>query len=233
MGIGQSPIMQHTEPHILDRRMHFAPLHALAETLLPHALEPTKDGSHDLSHLQRVWHNVRRIVDEEGGNLRVLLAATLLHDCVSVEKNSPLRAQASRLSADKARGILAGLGWSDAEREAVAHAIAAHSFSAALTPASLEARILQDADRLDALGALGVARTFYVSGRLGLALYDPADPTARQRELNDSRFTLDHFQTKLLHLAEGFQTSRGTRLARIRQERLQRFRQELLEEIGE
>lgn len=233
MGIGQSPIMQHTEPHILDRRMHFAPLHALAETLLPHALEPTKDGSHDLSHLQRVWHNVRRIVDEEGGNLRVLLAATLLHDCVSVEKNSPLRAQASRLSADKARGILAGLGWSDAEREAVAHAIAAHSFSAALAPATLEARILQDADRLDALGALGVARTFYVSGRLGLALYDPADPTARQRELDDSRFTLDHFQTKLLHLAEGFQTSCGTRLARIRQERLQRFRQELLEEIGE
>lgn len=225
--------MQHTEPHNLDRRMHFAPLHALAETLLPHALEPTKDGSHDLSHLQRVWHNVRRIVDEEGGNLRVLLAATLLHDCVSVEKNSPLRAQASRLSADKARGILAGLGWSDAEREAVAHAIAAHSFSAALPPATLEARILQDADRLDALGALGVARTFYVSGRLGLALYDPADPTARQRELDDSRFTLDHFQTKLLHLAEGFQTSCGTRLARIRQERLQRFREELLEEIGE
>ncbi len=225
--------MRDAELDNLDRRMHFAPLHALAETLLPHALEPTKDGSHDLSHLQRVWHNVRRIVDEEGGDLRVLLAATLLHDCVSVEKNSPLRAQASRLSADKARGILAALGWNDAEIEAVAHAIAAHSFSAALAPATLEARILQDADRLDALGALGVARTFYVSGRLGRALYDPADPTAQQRELDDARFTLDHFQTKLLHLAEGFQTSCGARLAQIRHARLQRFRQELLEEIGE
>lgn len=213
--------------------MTFAPLHTLATTLLPHALEPGNDGAHDLSHLQRVWNNVRRIAGEEGGDLKVLLAATLLHDCVAVEKSSPLRPRASQLSADKACGVLAELGWSSCEIDAVAHAIAAHSFSAAIAPTSLEARILQDADRLDALGALGVARTFYVAGRLGRALYDPNDPCAEQRELDDAHFTLDHFQTKLLHLAEGFNTAAGARLAQVRHERLQRFRQELLEEIGQ
>ena len=71
----------------------FAPLPDLAHVLLPHALEPGSDGAHDLSHLQRVWNNVRRIAHQEGGDLEVLLAATLLHDCVAVEKNSPLLIQ--------------------------------------------------------------------------------------------------------------------------------------------
>lgn len=64
----------------------FAPLIDLAAQLLPHALEPSDDGAHDLAHLQRVWHNVRTLQAEEGGNLEVLLAAVLLHDCVAVEK---------------------------------------------------------------------------------------------------------------------------------------------------
>lgn len=79
----------------------FAPLQLLAAQLLPHALEPSEDGAHDGAHLQRVWHNVRTLHAEEGGDLGVLLAAVLLHDCVAVEKNSPLRSQASRLAAEK------------------------------------------------------------------------------------------------------------------------------------
>lgn len=166
----------------------FAPLHTLAAQLLPHALEPAEDGAHDLSHLQRVWSNVRRIAEQEGGDLHVLLAATLLHDCVAVEKNSPLRSQASRLAAVQAGKILASLHWAQAPIDAVAHAIEAHSFSAAIEPISLEAKILQDADRLDSLGALGVARTFYIAGRMGSALYDPLDPRAAHREYDDNAF---------------------------------------------
>ncbi|OLF55048.1 HD domain-containing protein [Pseudomonas chlororaphis] len=209
----------------------FAPLSDLAATLLPHALGPVADGAHDLSHLQRVWANVRRIAQEDGGDLHVLLAATLLHDCVAVEKNSPLRAQASRLSAEKASALLRQLGWPEARVAAVAHAIAAHSFSAAIEPTTLEAWILQDADRLDALGAVGVARTFYVGGRLNRALYDACDPRAQHRDYDDSRFTLDHFHTKLLHLAEGFRTRTGAHLAQVRHARLKRFMDELVEEI--
>jgi uncharacterized protein len=210
----------------------FAPLQTLAATLLPHALEPSEDGAHDLSHLHRVWNNARVIHKEESGDLEVLLAAVLLHDCVAVEKNSPLRSQASRLAAAKASQVLTGLNWPVDKVTAVAHAIETHSFSAGITPATLEAKILQDADRLDSLGMLGVARTFYVSGRMGSALYHPLDPEAKARDYDDKRFTLDHFQTKLLHLAAGFQTRTGSRLAQIRHARLKRFMEEFMEEIG-
>lgn len=209
----------------------FAPFQSLAETLLPHAYDNNGDGSHDTSHLQRVWKNAAAIHAEEGGDAQVLFAATLLHDCVAVEKNSPLRAQASRLSADKAARVLASLGWPEAKIQATAHAIEAHSFSAGIMPATLEAKTLQDADRLDALGMLGVARCFYVAGRMGRALYDPADPHAASRPLDDTRYTLDHFHTKLLKLASGFQTATGARLAGIRHGRLQRFLDEFSDEI--
>lgn len=210
----------------------FAPLQTLASSLLPHALEPSQDGAHDLAHLQRVWHNAQRIQAEEGGDLEILLAGVLLHDCVAVEKNSPLRSQASRLAAEKAMPLLRQLDWPEPRVRAVAHVIEAHSFSANITPVTLEAKILQDADRLDSLGMLGVARTFYIAGRMGSTLYDATDPLARTRDYDDKRFCLDHFQTKLLHLADGFQTPSGQRLARLRHERLQRFRDDLLEEIG-
>ena len=210
----------------------FAPLQLLAAQLLPHALEPSEDGAHDLSHLQRVWHNVRTLHAEEGGDLEVLLAAVLLHDCVAVEKNSPLRSQASRLAAEKASIMLADMAWPGAKISAVAHAIEAHSFSANIAPTTPEAKIMQDADRLDSLGMLGVARTFYIAGRMGSALYDPEDPEAKDREYDDKRFCLDHFQTKLLHLADGFQTTTGQTLARIRHERLKGFMVLFKEEIG-
>src|SRR5476651_2042124 len=101
----------------------FVQLQTLAETLLPHALEPSEDGAHDLSHLQRVWHNVRTLQAEEGGDLEVLLAAVLLHDCVAVEKNSPLRSQASRLAAKKAASVLLEMHWPEEKIIAVNHAI--------------------------------------------------------------------------------------------------------------
>lgn len=211
-------------------RPAFAPHEALAARLLPHATEGD-DGSHDIAHLQRVWNNAAAIRAEEGGDDEILAAAALLHDCVTVEKNDPLRPQASRLAAGKASTILEALDWSPARIAAVAHAIEAHSFSAGLRPETLEARILQDADRLDAIGMIGVARCFYVAGRLGSALYDPADPAASRRPLADARFALDHFDNKLFKLADGFQTAAGARMAAQRHQRLRRFYDEFLDEI--
>jgi len=210
----------------------FAPLQPLADSLLPYALEPSEDGAHDLSHLQRVWHNVRVIHAQEGGDLQVLLASVLLHDCVTVEKDSPLRSQASQLAAQKATSVLTSIAWPAKKIAAVSHAIEAHSFSANIIPTSVEAKILQDADLLDALGMLGVARMFYVGGRLGRPLYDPQDPEAKERAYDDKRFCLDHFHTKLLHLAERFQTREGQRQALIRHERLKMFLAQFKEEIG-
>lgn len=212
--------------------LSFAPFQSLADLLIPHTVAERLDGSHDVSHRHRVWSNVCAIRDKEGGDHQVLLAATLLHDCVSVEKNSPFRSSASRLAAAKATELLAEMGWDEERTQAVAHAIESHSYSADITPTSLEAKILQDADRLDALGMVGVARLFYVSGRMGSHLYDPADPQAQQRDLDDKRFAVDHFKTKIFTLAQGFQTATGRQLAQVRHARAERFLREFMEEIG-
>ena len=113
----------------------------------------------------------------------------------------------------------------------LAHAIEAHSFSANIEPRTLEAEILQDADRLDALGMVGVARTFYIGGRMGTALYHAEEPVAITRPLDDKRFAIDHFHVKLLKLADGFRTKTGRDLAAERHARLERFLNEFLDEV--
>ena len=208
----------------------FSPYEKLAKTLIPHATEGD-DGSHDIAHILRVFRNALRIHEKEGGDGRVLAAAVLLHDCVAVEKNSPLRSQASRLAAEKAADILTGLGWTEADIAAVAHAITTHSFSANIAPETLEAKILQDADRMDAIGMVGAARCFYIAGRMGSGLYDPADPLAKERQLDDKAFAIDHFAVKLFKLAEGFQTATGRMLAKERHERLKTVLDLFVDEI--
>ncbi|OLP43087.1 HD domain-containing protein [Rhizobium oryziradicis] len=208
----------------------FAPCQDLAKWLLPHATSGD-DGSHDAAHILRVFKNAMRIHAKEGGERDVLASAVLLHDCVSVEKNSPHRNSASRLAAQKAETILGEAGWPEARIEAVFHAILTHSFSANIEPQTLEAKILQDADRLDAIGMVGAARCFYIGGRMGSSLYDPFDPTAKNRALDDKRFAIDHFETKLFTLADGFKTATGQTLARERHQRLQHFLTQFLDEI--
>lgn len=208
----------------------FAPHADLAGQLIQH-MGDTTDGSHDIAHILRVFKNAMRIHAKEGGNGRVLAAAVLLHDCVSVEKNSPLRSKASVMAAEKAGIVLGKLDWNESDIDAVCHAIEAHSFSANIPPQSLEAKIVQDADRLDAIGMVGAARCFYVGGRMGSALYDPLDPKGENRTLDDKAFCIDHFPIKLFRLADGFQTVTGQRLAQERHKRLEMFLELFLDEI--
>lgn len=91
--------------------------------------------------------------------------------------------------------------------------------------------MLQDADRLDAIGMIGAARCFYIAGRMNSALYDPFDPRAEHRPLDDRRFAIDHFPAKLLKLAEGFQTETGRRMADARHDRLTHLLDLFLDEI--
>jgi uncharacterized protein len=209
----------------------FHPFQDLADELLPHAFD-VDDGSHDVGHLVRVWRAVRRIMAVEGGDGEILLASSILHDSVHVEKNSPNRSKASLAAADKATSILEGLGWQKSRIERVAHAIEAHSYSAGVEPLTLEAMILRDADRLDGLGLVGVARCFLVSGRIGRALYDHADPRGESRTHDDMAYTLDHFPVKLLKLRDGFLTAEGRRIAEARHAAVEDFYDRFLEEIA-
>ena len=190
------------------------------------------DGAHDIGHLRRVWKTAQRIAETEDCDAEILCAACFFHDLVNLPKSHPDRARASALSADAACSFLAAHGFPTAKLAAVAHAITAHSFSANITPQTPEARILQDADRLEALGAIGLARMFHVAGGLGGGLFDPDDPLAQKRPLDDRAFALDHLETKLLKLPARMQTAMGRNLAQERADLLITFRKQLLEEIG-
>ncbi len=167
------------------------------------------DPAHDISHIRRVVKTTLYLTDIEQANLSVTLPAAWLHDCVSVPKDSHLRAQASRLAADEAIEFLQGIAYPDENLEAVHHAIEAHSFSAGITPRTSEARIVQDADRLEALGAIGIARCLLTGGAMGTALYEASDPFCERREPDDRQFTLDHFYCKLFKLPGTMQTRAG------------------------
>jgi uncharacterized protein len=192
------------------------------------------DASHDIHHSRRVLSSALRIAAMEGGaDELVLTAAAYLHDIVNLPKNSPDRAQASRLSAAAAAPILARNDFPQARIAAVQHAIEAHSFSANIPPTTLEAKILQDADRLEAVGAIGIARVFYIAGKLDTALFDGGDAFAQERELDDRRFAVDHFEVKLLRLEETMQTDAGRRIARERTEVMRQFLRQLGTELGQ
>lgn len=193
----------------------------------------TGDAAHDLEHVRRVVANARRLCARERGDPAVVLPAAWLHDCVHVPKTSPDRARASQLAADAAVKFLRRIRYPARTLDAVHHAIAAHSFTAGIASQTPEARIVQDADRLDALGAVGLARCLMLGGATGRRLYDPAEPLPRTRAPDDRANTVDHFFTKLLKLERLMQTKSGRAEARRRTNFLRRFLRELEHETGD
>jgi len=193
------------------------------------------DASHDISHFARVWRTCRYINEKEDnrGDLLVLLTASYFHDLIPLPKDHPDRDQASEFSALKTSALLEDYfeGFPKDKIPAVAHAIHAHSFSAGIEPESFEAKVLQDADRLDALGAIGIARTFYIAGKLRSSLFHPEDPLARERQPDDQRYALDHFEVKLRHLPDTMHTATGKAMAKERADYLDAFRARLVQEL--
>lgn len=189
------------------------------------------DSAHDILHFERVVKAAALLAKEEGAEWRVVEPAAWLHDLVIVPKISPLRAQASRLSAEAAIQFLREESYPEEYFASIAHAIEAHSFSAGVVPQTLEARIVQDADRLDALGAVGIARCFVTAGILQRPLYAEDDPFCDSRKPDDLKYTLDHFEQKLLRLPAMMTTAagrrEGERRARVMQDYLAAFRLEI------
>lgn len=171
-------------------------------------VNPLDDGSHDLSHFQRVWSLANRFATSSADKLTIL-ASCYFHDIVNYPKNDLRRSQSSKDAAVKAKEILKDMDFPLEKLENVAHCIEAHSFSAGIEPETIEAMIVQDADRMESLGAIGLARTFYTAGRLNSQLFDENDPFAKSRELDDRKFAVDHFELKLLKLPATMKTQAG------------------------
>jgi uncharacterized protein len=153
------------------------------------------------------------------------------HDGVFVPKDSPERSRASVRSAEAAGAFLRENSYPERWIPAIEHAIAAHSFSAGIAPETIEAKVVQDADRLEALGAVGIARCLTVGGALNRPLCDPDDPFCQRRPPDDSRYSADHFFVKLLRLTDTMHTGTARAEARRRTAFLKQYLHELAREM--
>jgi len=189
------------------------------------------DPSHDFSHVQRVVKLTKWLCEKEGGNLHIALPAAYLHDFESVSKTDSRRSQASKLSAAKAQRFLEHIQYPSAFLEDITHAIEAHSFSAKIEAKTLEAKIVQDADRLDGIGAIGIARCFGLSGLLKREFYNFEDPFCERRLPNDQSNSVDHFYVKLLKVPEMLNTKSAKEEGEKRTLFMKNFLSRLKEEI--
>lgn len=189
------------------------------------------DPAHDLTHVSRVLMNAISIGEREGADLQVLYFASLLHDAGSGSKYSEESVDEEERHQRDAEEFMLARGLDEDVISQVLYAVSVHRYSKGISPETLEAKILQDADRLDALGAVGIARVFMTGGSIGRGFYNPADPFCTSREPDDSRWNLDHFFRKLLKLESGMHTKAAREIARRRSEVLRNYLSELKSEI--
>ena len=206
------------------------PLQKLSENVIQNC--DNSDPSHDVLHLQRVVTMCEKLGAQLNANLPVLLSAAWLHDIVNLPKNHPERVMASQKAAAAAQKILLDLNYTQDDISKILQIILEHSYSAGHKPTSLESQILQDADRLDALGAIGVLRLASCGARMQAQFYESTDPFAQNRDLDDKQYSIDHIYKKLLKLADGMNTDPAKEMAKSRTEFLEVFLKQLQQEIN-
>lgn len=203
----------------------------LAEARERDAALAVPDPSHDTAHLLRVALWTLRL-GGAGIDAREAIAAALLHDAVHVSKDSPDRPRASEMAAAFSRERLAALGFAADATARIAAAVRDHSFSRGAVPEDALGRALQDADRLEALGAIGWLRCIATGVRMNAEWFHADDPWAASRELDDRRYSVDHLFTKLLGLPVTMRTAAGRAEAERRVAFLRAFAAQLGEELG-
>jgi uncharacterized protein len=191
-------------------------------------MQVAADAAHDLAHIHRVVKNAIQLATTEAADLAVVVPAAWLHDCVVVPKDSPQRSQASRLAAETAVSYLTSIHYPSQYLDDIDHAIEAHSFSAGIPTRTREAQVVQDADRLDAIGAIGIARCFMVGNAMGTSIYNEEDPFCTERHPDDRLYSVDHFYAKLFTLVGTMKTEAG----RVEAERRTQFMREFLAQLG-
>jgi len=189
------------------------------------------DPAHDFEHIMRVYRNAEQIAKKEGADMKIVLTAALLHDIVSYKKSDPRSKNSSSESAIEAKKILQRHNYGSNEIKIISDAINEHSFSKGVVPKTLEGKVLQDADRLDAIGSVGIARAFAVGGAEGRSFYNIQDPFCVSRYPDDSKWTIDHFYKKLLLLDKKMNTKTAKIEARRRIKIMKQFLKQLEREI--
>jgi len=189
------------------------------------------DSAHDFEHIMRVYKNAQKLCKQEKVNEKLVLSAVLLHDLVSYPKSDKRSKNSSVESAKKSKLMLENYDFSKEEIVIVSDAIRDHSFSQNKIPDTIEGKILQDADRLDAIGAIGIARVFATGGSLKRPFYNIDDPFCKTRTPDDKTWTVDHFYQKLLKLESMMNTKSGKMEAKKRTKVLKEFLNQLKQEL--
>ena len=224
--------MKPTAKTMLSYPRHVA-LRPLVEARLPPG-----EMAHDRHHLQRVYIWALRLAPEAGADPDLAGATALVHDLTFVPKDSPERATGGERSAAEAPTVLAAAGYAAEEIAPIAEAVRTSSWSRGLEPTNALGLVLQDADRLDALGAVGLLRTAACGQFMSQAarpgrFYHPDDPLAHgSRALDDRTQVIDHLFAKLLHLAAGMRLPTARAEAARRHAFLQAFLAQLGEELA-
>lgn len=193
-----------------------------------HVFENDYSG-HDYFHTYRVYKTAGRIAEAEGAQVEMVQLAALLHD-VDDRKLSP----ETHANKDKARAFLAKNGVDDAHIEAICKMIGEVSFGSGIAPDTLESKCVQDADRLDAIGAIGIGRAFAYGGSHSRPMHDPDIPpkiNMTKEEYNRSKSTtINHFYEKLFLLKDLLNTETARQIAGQREEFMKSFIDEFMAE---
>ena len=187
--------------------------------------------AHDFSHVTRVTENARRIARSEGADLAIVIPAALLHELFNYPKDHPESSLSGEVCAEHAAQLLGSEQYPGHLIAAICDCIRNHAFSRGVIPATIEGKVLQDADRLDAIGAIGIARCFATLGEMRSPLYHPDDPFCRSRTPDDKAWGLDHFYRKLLRIPDGLHTRTAQVIAADRLRLMNEFLGQLEREI--
>lgn len=183
--------------------------------------EPT---GHDFFHLQRVVNNAKKIHKKEGGDLNQIVMIAWLHDSFDSKIIKDLEKEKSYWNQ-----LLKDFGLEEDFIKNIFQQIEEISFRNQKTPSTIEGKIVQDADRLDALGAIGIARTFAYGGNRNRPIYDNF-PIPEGNNLPESESTLAHFYEKLFLLKDLMNTQTAKRLAKQRHQFMKNFIEKFYEE---
>lgn len=201
---------------------------------IAHQRQTTTDPSHDVNHVMRVMNLAEKIAVSVNADLDIVLAAACFHDVIVYPKNSPQSKTETDESAELAGDLLKSLeGYPVEKIEKVQVVIRQCSYSKGIVPDLLESKVLQDADRLEATGAISIMRTFSSGGQMNKPFYRPEDPFCEKGEPVPHGSGIDLFYRRLLLVEKGMHTDLARKMAKRRTEFLQAFLQELKVELEE
>lgn len=191
------------------------------------------DGCHDWDHTRRVCRNAELLLAGfPGADAEVVRLAALLHDVGRPEEKADGRVCHARRGAELARGILTELHVEPGRIERIVSAVRTHRYRDDHSPASLEAEIVYDADKLDSLGAVGIGRAFLFAGKFGARLHNTEEEALSNAAYSSEDTAYREYLVKLRKLPEAMRTLPGKRLARERVEFMRKFFDRLNEETA-